>query len=333
MAATIREIARKLNISHTTVSRVLSNKKDTFIAEETRQRVLAAAKEIGYRPNLAARSLRDARTNMVGVFGSPRIRLDTGLIPEIIRGVRSVLSVRHFDLFFAFSPEGEQIKSALPAWRFDGAIVLQAPTLATIRHLIEFGQPFVCVNEKIAETPCILCDEESATRQALDYLYSLGHRRIAYANASTWHFDHYSVQERHDTYLAWMQEQGVTLVSEHADRSQGMDRTLFVRNAVIEQKATAVLAYDHVVAVDVVSAAQRLGLEIPRDFSLINFNDEFPVEHLVPPLTVVAPESYEMGRLGAEMLLHRMATPAEAIPAVTRVPAKLILRASTAPTM
>jgi LacI family transcriptional regulator len=76
-----------------------------------------------------------------------------------------------------------------------------------------------------------------------------------------------------------------------------------------------------------------LGLEIPRDFSLINFNDEFPVEHLAPPLTVVAPESYEMGRLGAEMLLRRMAAPEDAIPAITRVPAKLILRASTAANM
>jgi len=331
MAATIREIAQKLNISHTTVSRVLSNKKDTFIADETRQRVLDAAKEIGYRPNLAARSLRDARTNMVGVFGSPRIRLDTGLIPEIIQGIRSVLSVRHFDLFFAFSPEGDQINSALPAWRFDGAIVLQAPMPATIRHLIEFGQPFVCINEKIDEAPCILCDEESATRQSLEYLRSLGHRRIAYANASSWHFDHYSVQERHDTYLAWMQEQGAIPVGEHADRTQGMDRTAFLRRAVIEQKATAVLAYDHVVAVDVVSAAQRLGLEIPRDFSLLNFNNEFPVEHLAPPLTVTAPESYEMGRLGAELLLRRMEAPEEEIPTITRVPAKLILRASTAP--
>jgi LacI family transcriptional regulator len=330
MAATIREIARKLNISHTTVSRVLSNKKETFIAEETRQRVLTAAKEMGYRPNLAARSLRDSKTNMVGVFGSPRMRLDTGLIPDIIRGIRRVLSDRHFDLFFAFSPEGEEARSALPAWRFDGAVVLQAPTQATIRHLIEFGQPFICINERIAEIPCILCDEEAATRRALDYLWELGHRRIAYANATKWHFDHYSVHERYDTYLAWMQERGADLIEDHTDHQRGMDRTDFVRRTVLEQGATAMLVYDHVVAVDIVSAAQRLGLKIPHDFSLICYNNEFPVERLEPALTVVAPESYEMGRLGAEMLLHRMDAPNEAPPVVTRVSAELILRGSTA---
>jgi LacI family transcriptional regulator len=330
MAATIREIAQKLNISHTTVSRVLSNKKNTFIAEETRQRVLATARAMGYRPNLAARSLRDAKTNLVGVFGSPRMRLDTGLIPEIIQGIRSVLYARHFDLFFAFSPEGDETRSALPAWRFDGAIVLQAPTPATIHHLIEYDQPFVAVNERIEETASILCDEESATREALEYLWSLGHRRIAYANASTWHFDHYSVQERHDAYVARMQEWGSEPIDGHAERMPGMDRTDFLRRVVIDQRATAVLVYDHVIAVDVASAAQRLGLEIPRDFSLISFNNEFPVERLAPPLTVVAPESFEMGRLAAEILLHRMAAPEDAVPAITRVPAKLILRGSTA---
>ncbi len=90
------------------------------------------------------------------------------------------------------------------------------------------------------------------------------------------------------------------------------------------------LVYDHVVAVDIVSAAQRLGLKIPHDFSLICYNNEFPVERLEPALTVVAPESYEMGRLGAEMLLHRMDAPNEAPPVVTRVSAELILRGSTA---
>jgi LacI family transcriptional regulator len=330
MAATIREIANRLNLSHTTVSRVLSNRKDIFIAEDTRQRVLAAAREMNYRPNLAARSLRDARTNMVGVFGSPYIRLDTGLIPDIIRGIRAVLHERHFDLFFAFSPEGKEAGSALPAWRFDGAIVLQAPTQATITHLLECGQPFVCINEKIDEAPCILCDEEAGTRCALDHLWDLGHRRIAYANATTWHFDHYSVRERHHTYLAWLRERQLEPIAGHAERMQDNRRDSFLRRAVSEAGATAILAYDHMVAVDIVAAAYRCGLKIPHDFSLICYNNEFPVERLEPPLTVVAPESHAMGRLGAQLLLRRLQEPEADLPAVTRVPMELIQRASTA---
>ncbi len=328
MATTIREIAQKLNLSHTTVSRVLNNKKDVFVSDQTRMRVMTAAREMCYLPNLAARSLRDSKTNMVGVFGSPRIQLDSGLIPAIIRGIRSVLQAGNLDLFFAFSLEGDEDRSALPAWRFDGAIVLQTPTPATIRHLIELGQPFICINEWVEEVPCILCDDASGTRQALNYLHSLGHQRIAYANSAVWHFDHYSIRERHDTFVTWIREQNLPLLAGHEDRSALTDRTAFVRSAMIDQKATAVLAYDHVVAIDIMSAAQRLGLRIPQDFSLVGFNDEYLVDRLEPALTVVAPESEEMGRLGAGMLLRRLAD--ETVPATTRVPEALIIRRSTA---
>ncbi len=328
MAATIREIAQRLNLSHTTVSRVLNNRNNAFISDETRERVLKAAREMRYMPNLAARSLRDSKTNMIGVFGSPRLQLDSGLIPAILAGIRSVLQSRQFDLFFAFSPEEES--SALPAWRFDGAIVLQSPTAGTLRHLTELNQPFIGVNEKIAGVPCILCDDTSGVRRGLDHLWEVGHRKIAYANAEAWHFDHYSVTERQEAYLDWMQEHGQEPIPGHEDRLGSPDRTGFLRMAVDDYGATAVLAYDHVVAIDVLSSAHRLGVCVPKDLSLIGFNDEFPVDRLSPSLTVIAPERFEMGRLGAELLLRRLAEADFHAPEITRVSEELIHRESVA---
>ena len=129
MATTILEIARKLNISHTTVSRVLTNKPNVLVSERTRERVLRAAREMGYAPNLAARSLRDSRTNVIAVFGSPY----AGTWPFIVRGMSRVLHARHYGLFFAISEIDEKDERAIPSWRFDGAIVLQAPTAPTLR--------------------------------------------------------------------------------------------------------------------------------------------------------------------------------------------------------
>lgn len=326
MAATIREIAQRLNLSHTTVSRVLNNRNNAFISDETRERVLKAAREMRYMPNLAARSLRDSKTNIIGVFCSPRIQLDSGLIPAIIAGIRSVILARQLDMFFAFSPEEET--SALPAWRFDGAIILQSPTAGTLRHLTELNQPFVGVNEKISGIPCILCDDTSGVRRALDHFYEAGHRKMAYANAEAWHFDHYSVTERQEAYLAWMRDHGLEPIPGHEDRLGSPDRTEFLRTAVQEHGATAILAYDHIVAIDVLASANRLGLRIPSDVSLIGFNDEFPVSRLSPALTVVAPERFEMGRLGAELLLSRLADPEFESPEITRVSEELIVRES-----
>jgi LacI family transcriptional regulator len=331
MAATIMEIAKRLNISHTTVSRVLNNKADVAIAEKTRQRVLRTAQEMGYAPNLAARSLRDARTHVVAVFGSSYAGMWGGITPELVRGIVRVLEACHYGIFYALSDFSEQNGRALSSWRFDGAIVLQSPTPSTLRRLAGSGRPFVCVNETIEGSSAVLCDEAGGVRMALDHLWDSGHRTIAYANAARWHLSHYSVVERHEAYCAYVAERGLAPVPGHDVIADEDDRSDFIRTAVIDRGVTAVLAYDHVVAARVMAAAHRLGLRIPQDFSLICFNDEFPVRDVFPPLTVVAPMGEAMGQRGGDLLLARMESPDPCPPSVIRFPEQLILRESTAP--
>jgi LacI family transcriptional regulator len=107
----------------------------------------------------------------------------------------------------------------------------------------------------------------------------------------------------------------------------------FLEDAVIRARATAVVTYDHHIGVALVGAAQGLGLRIPRDFSLICFNDVFPVALLPPPLTAVAVSGREMGRIGADLLLNSLLSPPSHSHAAKeiRVPEDLIVRASTAP--
>jgi DNA-binding LacI/PurR family transcriptional regulator len=340
MAVTILQIAERVNLSHSTVSRVLNNKTDTYIAEETRRRVQTVAREMGYRPNLAARSLRDSRTNMVGIFASPYVGIWSGIGPDIVRGISNVLHRRHLDLFFAFAAEEEDpgavASGGLPAWRYDGAIILQRPTQRTLEHLNASGQPFVAVNEILHDGVSVLSDERQGVDLALRHLWGLGHRRIGYANVMDWHMAHYSIVARHDAYLGWMRQHEGVVVAGH-DTVLTLDREKIVRwlRQVVEgpngpgSGATAILVYDHAVCIDVLTAAQTLGLRVPEDLSLVCFNDEFPVARIVPALTVVAPQAREMGQKAAELLVERMDVPGKDRPLTLRIPATLIVRDST----
>lgn len=331
MAVTLQQIAERLDLSQSTISRILSNPETPLYTEATRARVLRMAREMGYVPNLAARSLRNAKTNMVGVFGSPH-GLWAGIGPEIATGLSEVLHSERLDVFFAFSArEGEKMH-ALPAWRYDGAIVLQKPTTQTILLLHEQKSPFVAVNEQIAGAPAVLCAETEAMTAAMEYLWALGHRRIAYFDATTSHFQgHYSVRERREAYLGFMAQRGQPALIEPSPALRGGDWRAAVVSNIQKGGATAALAYDHTVAIGVLGAAQRLGLGIPGDFSLICVNDEYPVAEMVPSLTVIAPQGEEMGRVGARLLLQLIAAADAAVPAISRVQANLMIRESTAP--
>jgi LacI family transcriptional regulator len=166
--------------------------------------------------------------------------------------------------------------------------------------------------------------------RALEHLHQLGHKRIAYANARATYFLHYSVEERYETLLAGARRHGMQIVDGHdvPFSSAGY----FLRHSVKEKRATAVITYDHHIAVMLVGAAAELGLRIPQDFSVICFNDVFPVALLPPPLTAVAVSGREMGQIGADLLLNTVLAPdAPRRQREIRVPEALVVRASTAP--
>lgn len=332
MGTTILDIAKALGLSHTTVSRVLNGRQSDLVSEATKERVLKAAQDMVYRPNLAARSLRDTRSNLIGVFGSPFSGVWGHGAPEIVHGLSAVLHTAGYDLFFAFSePEGQP--DALPAWRFDGAIVVQAPTPATIDRLERSGQPVVGVNEVPTGSPAVLPDEAQGVRFALKHLADLGHKTVAYADASCWHFEHFSIVERRNAFLTHTSALDLRAIPLSPDTDErGRDRTAFLRRSVLEGGATAVLAYDHIVAIDILAGVTDLGLRVPQDVSLVCFNDEYLVSRLRPSITTLRMDGNEMGRQAGGVLLEllRGETPTTEHPRRTRIPFTLKARQSTA---
>ena len=148
------------------------------------------------------------------------------------------------------------------------------------------------------------CLEVSGTRQVLQHLISLGHKRIAYANNGPQWNTHPSVSIRHQTYLAVLPEHGLRPMPLH-DAATDAPAHDFVRR-VAEAGATAILAYHHFNAVYVMQAAAQLGISIPGQMSLACFNDEYPLQFLHPQVTAVAMPAADAGKIAAETLMAQM---------------------------
>jgi LacI family transcriptional regulator len=326
---TITDVAKLCGVTPATVSRVLNAKREFSTSEAVRDKILETARRIGYVPDLAARNLNRQSTRIIGVFASPRTHIAEGINESLLEGIASVLHPAGYDVFFELSPLNHADHD-LPFWRFDGAILMQAPKPSTVAELDRRRVQYVCVNERVGNPVAyVLADDTMGMKRTLEHLAQLGHRRIAYANARATYFSHYSVTERYETLLETSRRRAIELAAGHD--APFSSATEFLNDAVKTGGATAVITYDHHIAVMIVGAAYSLGLRIPDDFSLVCFNDVFPVSLLPPPLTAVAVSGRDMGRVGAELLLNSLSATKTALQREIRIAEDLVVRASTAP--
>src|SRR3954467_7293140 len=324
---TITDVAKLCGVTPATVSRVLNNKKKFSTSEAVREKIHATARKLGYVPDLSARNLNRQTTHIIGIFASPKTHIAEGIYESLLDGITEVLHTSEYDVFLDLSGNRQH---AVPFWRFDGAILLQSPRMEIIKELDRRHVPYVCVNEKVG-TPVaeVLADDVMGTRLAVEHLHQLGHKRIAYANARATYLTHYSVTERYETFVETARKHDMELASGHdMPFSGGVE---FLKDSVVGDRATAVLTYDHHIATTLVGAAYSMNLRIPQDFSLICFNDVFPVALLPPPLTAVSVSGREMGRIGADVLLNSLSSGRLGKAKEICVPEDLVVRASTAP--
>jgi LacI family transcriptional regulator len=324
---TITDVARLCGVTAATVSRVLNDRKNFSTTGEVRQKIWDTARQLGYVPDLSARSLSLRNTRVIGLFASPQTHVAEGINESLLEGITETLHAGGYEVFMGLSPV-RSTRNPLPFWRFDGAVLMQAPKPETVTEMDLRRVPYVCVNERVGKPAAfVMADDSMGMLRAISHLTQLGHKRIAYANARAAYFSHYSVNERYGTLLSSARDQGIKLSPGHDVPFHSP--TEFVRAAVLEGGATAIITYDHQIAVMVLGAAYSLGLKCPQDISLVCFNDVFPVSMLYPPLTAVAVAGREIGRLGADLLLNHLMTPQTHIGKEIRVPEDLIVRGST----
>lgn len=330
-APTVKEIAVHCGVSRATVSRVLNNnyKHGFSIREEVRQRIIDVADSLGYLPNLAARNLVQRQTKVIGILGCNAIFGWPGNLYQIvIDNCVHALHKHDYDVCITV-PNLEKTNSELPTWRIDGAIILQECSTQTIEQMERTGLAYVVVNGISGPNgSSVIPDDIQGAQRALAHLMDLGHQRIAYAGPTSEHRKHRSIEERHNTYLSELKAHGLEPIPGHDKVFSSA--TAFLASAVLKNKATAILAYDHIEAMTILRGAHMLDINVPQQVSLICFNDEYMCNYVTPPLTTIAVPARQMGQIASKILLKHLQSPANHHPECIKLSQDLVMRSSTA---
>jgi LacI family transcriptional regulator len=329
MTVTLRHVAEKAGCSTATVSRILTGTKTNDFPEATRQRVYAAAEQLGYRPNLAARSLQTQRSFLIGVLINAS---NAAITTDFLHGVQSVLNCGAYSsIVFSHADCDEQANYLRRCTdrRVDGLIVNLSHDAqgrfdtSGFADLMEQGTPIIEVFGRfLAGVPKINAYNAVVARIAVQHLLKLGHRRIAMltheryllgnGKLTTRHFD---ACDRYRGYEAAMQAAGLEpLVVTHAIAGEVNVEQQFVDggsaafDALLAHPArpTAVVCYNDLEAIGLMRAARHKGIAIPEQLSIVGYGDIEPSRFATPALTTVPVPAFEVGRRAMQALLDRV---------------------------
>jgi len=310
MAVTLKDIARHVGVSVTTVSRALGGYDD--VAEETRQRILQAAREMGYRPNIIAQSLQRRRTNTVGfIIPTAGPRFSDPYFIEILTGIGDEAAEHEFDLLVSTRAPGAHEREAYERMagsrRVDGLLVVRTRCHdERITYLMEGGFPFVSFGRSDLDLdfPYVDVDGTKGLDEATQYLIDLGHRRIAYISAP---LDLMFANYRLAGYKRAMERNGLPVQEEWIAIGRLTQEDGYREGSKLlklEPAPTALVAANDLMALGVISAAQERGLTVGRDLAVVGFDDIPLAEHSHPPLTTVHQPIYDIGRMICRTLIQ-----------------------------
>jgi len=308
MPVTIRDVAEAAGVSIATVSRVLNNINHP-VGAETRQRILAAAESLGYRPNIAARSLRTDRSATVGIIADDIVG---PFATKIIRGIQDRLRQAGYLCVIIsadWDPEAErEAIHDLISRSIDGIIFSETWHNTAVESLDIASKPYVFVHRQFAAPGqySTIPDEHHGAHLAMTHLIGLGHRRIGYINGPE---HYYASALRLDGYqeeLARAQIAFDPALVGCGDWGLDSGYAAMVRLLDAQPRLTALFAGNDLMAAGAIYALQDAGLRVPEDVAVVGYDDREISRTFRPKLTTVTLPCYEMGQAAAQMLLERM---------------------------
>jgi len=312
MSVTIRDVAHRLNLSITTVSRALDGYED--VAEETRQLVICTAHEMGYVPNQAARQLRRRRSDSIGyILPGDTPRFSDPFFAEFVAGLGDEASAHGYNLIISTAPPGSPAeRQAYESWthgrKVDG-MVLNRMHLSDwrVQYLAQIQFPFVTQERSLDpyDHPSVEVDGRRWFRILIDHLASLGHQRIAYIGASP---DLKIQADRFAGYGDGLEAHGLSmdtdLVVEGDLTTEGGYRAA-AQLLSLPYPPTAIACMDDMTAMGVLHTARERGCIVGQDLAVAGFDGIEGFEHTQPPLTTVNQPVYQIARRLVQMLaLH-----------------------------
>ncbi len=328
----MRDVAARAGVSSTTVSMVL-NGKDNSIGARTKDRVLHAAKELGYRPNVLAQALRSLRTGTVGFISD-----DVATTPHagaMIQGTQEVASRSEYVLLLGNTVHDHKADrrtiEAMLDRRIDAAIY------ATMSHQVLdppdelTGLPLVILNSRPRNEQAfswVAPDEAAGARAAVEHLADTGHRRIGFVNVSD---NPPAAVERRDAMRAFAQERGLhtleVATADDGDQAANVAAATTLLDRPAAERPTALFCFNDRIAVGAYIAARRLGLSIPNHLSIVGFDNQVLLAEAVDPgLTSVQLPHGEMGQWAMEQVISQLQQ--QTAPQSMRMPCPLVERGS-----
>ncbi len=328
----LKDLALYLGLSPTTLSLVLNDSPQAVsIPAETKKRIFDGARELNYRPNYLARSLRVQKTNTIGVIVP---ELSDGYSAMVLNGVESALSTAEYFYLTASHLHRHELLERLPRVlverQVEGIIAVDTP--------IRFEPLLPVVNvsghDEIDGVTNVVLNHQHAAELAVGHLFNLGHRKIAAIKGQDFSSD---TTVRWETMSEAARKRGIELETSLTVQLQGDSpspelgysamRSLLARG----EHFTAVLAFNDISAIGAIRALEEMGLRVPSDVSVLGFDDIHGAAFHNPALTTIRQPLFEMGNLAARTLLERLGGEAKVeIPRTVSVEPTIVVRQSTA---
>lgn len=332
--ATISDVAAEAGVHPSTVSRALTDHASSSIKPATRERVLAAAERLGYRPSVLARGLRLRRTMTLGMLVPD---ITNPFFSSIIKGAEDAARERGYNLILCNSeddPEREAVcLHALREHEVDGLLIASSQMAdETIDGLRDEGYPFVLINRATASPDdlAVVVDNHAAAANAIAYLAGLGHHRVGHIAGPV---STTTGLDRLEGYRSAVRDLGLAddpeLVAEADGFSIEAGHAALGAMLRMADPPTAVFAANDLIAIGALQRLHEAGGLAPQDLSLVGFNDIPFAGLLQPALTTVRVPQLEMGMAGARLLIDRIeGRPTEKVRLT--LPTELVIRASAA---
>ncbi|MGM0420053.1 MAG: LacI family DNA-binding transcriptional regulator [Bacillota bacterium] len=305
MPVTIKDVARRADVSPATVSRVINE--SSLVKEKTAARVKTAIAQLNYHLNDSARVLRTSTSSLIGVIGAG---MDNSFLMKMLKGIECSAKASNFNLLYGDS-EGELTQELnyikiMSQKNVDGLIIITTQFSQQLLEKIKAGEiptVFASGHLKGAEIPCVGVNNIEAAEEMLDYLYSLGHRQIGVIRGTA--ADHVTSGERIKGVQASMERNGLNFSQEmiyegdfsYASGYQGAQHLLQARPQV-----TAIFCFDDKMAVGAIRGLESLGKKVPEDVSVVGFDDVELGRYIKPALTTIRQEGYDIGYQAMDIL-------------------------------
>ncbi len=329
---TIKDIARDLGISPSTVSRALKDHPD--ISKETKKQVNELASKLNYKPNIIALSLRSQRSNVIGVIIPEIVHY---FFSSVISGMEDVAIAHGYSMMISQSMEDYEKEVAACNTFLNGIIdgLLISVTKETVNYdhikkMEEEGIPIVFYDRYVEEfnSDKVVIDDFGGAYQATEHLIIQGRRKIVHFQGPQ---NRLIGQNRLNGYLKAMHNNGVVIDSKLIIPCDTYQQAISETQKLIDSKVKfdAIFTVNDFTAIGVIKTLKKNGIKIPEDVSVVGFGDDQVAEMVEPSLTTIHQPGFEMGKKAMELLIKRINLSGPETPANEILQTKLVVRESS----